>query len=364
MESLKKIFSYQGREYSLFQAGLPHFDRNFTRDALYTLLLVDDSESLLEQLEFCIAIQGQQPNAYNGEEEGKIFHEYPGVDINGKGTLYDAGDTTALFLLATAKYLRQNPANTETFIQNNKFAIQSAAKYIINHIQKGLFIEDPSYSKATEYALKVTYWKDSILLNRVGGKPNYPITYTLMHAINLAGLKAAYEILKDEMYLEYIQQMKTGLDSLYSESASSYVLAKDTIGEVIAETDDFLHMLFFLDPDDISKDKIISILAKSKYLETEFGYRTNASDFCTLLDPYHSCTLWPFEQGIIHAGAVKFGLENVQNVSAKIANFLETEPEYFKLDGVDHHYQTAGCNPQLWTWATKEYFKRLQKRNL
>lgn len=357
MQTLKSNFDYKGRVYSLFLAGLPHFNSNFTRDAMYSLLLIDDEESLATQLEFCVAIQGKQLNAYNGEEEGKIFHEYPDVEMNGRGTLYNAGDTTALFLLGVAKYLRLNPTQGNEFVKNHHLAIQSAAKYIINHLQKGIFIEDPSFSGAEEYSLKVTYWKDSILIDRVGGKPMYPITYTLMHAINLAGLKSAYKILQDEVYLEYVHQMRSGLDSLYSKQAGTFILAKDTVGEVLAETDDFLHMLFFLDPEDIASFQVDSIVAKSKFLETEFGYRTNTADFCSLLDPYHSCTLWPFEQGIIHAGANKFRLDRVKEVSSRIMKFLDTDPEYFKLDGEPHEYEKAGCDPQLWTWATKEYFK-------
>jgi glycogen debranching enzyme len=354
MKQLSTKIKIDDRVYTLYDAGYPGFTRNFTRDGIYSHLLTNDVDALKEQLEFCSELQGKNANPYNGEEEGKIFHEYPNVDLHGNGTMYAACETTGLYLIGFLKYLEET--KDQSLIVNYNNNIQKAVDYIIRHLKDGMFIEDPRFCTATNYALKVTYWKDSILLNREDGSPIYPIVYTLVQAINLCALKAGAKLLQTNIYDFQIEQMKNGLKSLFNTEAGNFVVARDNMGDILADSDDFLHMLFFLDVSDIDKSLIQAIEMKSHVLETDLGYRTNSADFCSLIDHYHSCTLWPFEQAIIHGGAVKFGLKRVMEVSSRILKYLESEPEYFMIDGSPDATLKAGNDPQLWTWAAKQYF--------
>jgi glycogen debranching enzyme len=356
MKELLTEVALKGRKYRLYNAGLPSFPRNFTRDAVISHILTQDMESLKEQVEFCAALQGTKSDPYTGQEEGKIFHEYPNVDLNGKGTMFNACDTTALFLIG-CRYVYQ-AFGDDTWLANMQEPIKKAVRYILAHIDSnGFFFEDPAACGSDGFALKVTYWKDSILLNRSGGQADYPVIYTLAQAQNLSGLKSAALLLDSTTWDIQIKALQNGLNSLFNSSINNFVIARDQIGDIIADSDDFLHMLFYLDPEDINQKYIEESVIKSHILETPFGYRTNSADFCSLVDTYHSCTLWPFEQAVIHFGARKFGLKRVMEVSSRIKDHLVTNPEYFMLDGDPNTYKAAGNDPQLWTWANKEYFR-------
>jgi hypothetical protein len=245
--------------------------------------------------------------------------------------------------------------------------IISAIKYIISHIQdQKFFVENPAFCGADEFALKVTYWKDSILFDRKDGKPSYPICYTLAQAQNLAGLRAGLKLLtleeiQDLNLNQNVQYLFDGLQLLFNDQLNNFVIAQDKLGQIIADSDDFLHMLYYLEIGDLTTKQLEAILMHSQILETPFGYRTNSADFCSLVDSYHSCTLWPFEQAVIHAGAQKFNLQEVMEISSRVVKYLDTNPELFLLHGTEDGYKKIGNDPQLWTWACKKYFENLTK---
>ncbi len=44
-------------------------------------------------------------------------------------------------------------------------------------------MEDPAFAdNAPHYALHVTYWKDSVVSDRIGGRVAYPVAYSLIQA--------------------------------------------------------------------------------------------------------------------------------------------------------------------------------------
>jgi hypothetical protein len=87
--------------------------------------------------------------------------------------------------------------------------VRAALAYVRTHLNSmDLYFEDPALANATEFALKVTYWKDSHLPSRtlpgkngdsiVSDAPLYPIVYTLTHAMAIAAVRSAAALLKDE----------------------------------------------------------------------------------------------------------------------------------------------------------------------
>lgn len=168
--------------------------------------------------------QGQRIDASNGEEIGKIPHELPGVDLKrriGKkelmfNTKYASMDSTAMWMLGVVHYtLASNDYGTfETFIP----MLISAYGYLLEHIEpsSGLFKDDPmkyrsstggdhsqsgdaSSSTPILDALKVTYWKDSALAQRVNGEPASPVAYLLVQSQTLAAVRsfnALYQIMR------------------------------------------------------------------------------------------------------------------------------------------------------------------------
>ena len=178
--------NYKG--FDLYRAGQT-YSANFSRDSIISALLKQDPEMLKNQLSFCAYEQGKKRNPLTGEEPGKIHHEFPGFKmINGLYTTYNACDTNALYLIG--HYTYQKLTKDNSLAEEQKKNIEQATNYILRHIdENGFFIEDPKFCGNDKFALKVTYWKDSCLIDRDNGMPDYPVVYTLPHIQNLDGLR-------------------------------------------------------------------------------------------------------------------------------------------------------------------------------
>ncbi|MEM8860457.1 MAG: hypothetical protein AAGD96_19210, partial [Chloroflexota bacterium] len=141
----------------VYNAGLPRFPRNFTRDGIITALLAADADMMRGQLEFCALHQGKTFDPITGEEPGKIHHEWPGYPIRELFTTYNACDAAAFFLIGHNWLQAHFP--DDGFVAAQARAIQAAAEYIERHLnQDQLFEESPRYSGAEHFALRVTYW--------------------------------------------------------------------------------------------------------------------------------------------------------------------------------------------------------------
>lgn len=324
-------------------------------------LLAEDTEMLASIIAIAAELQGTKIDPFTGEEPGKIFHEYPGVVINERSTLYAASDTTALFLLAIHKY--EELTGDRSYRDTYRSAIEVAAAYIHSHIKDdGLFWEDPKAWNSDHGALKVTYWKDSEILDREGGVPAYPAVFTLAHIQNLAGMRAAYALTGNTGLLRTIDAMKQGIHVLYDPAVGQMMIAKDQAGPLFAVSDDFLHGLYYLEPGDLSEQELTSIDTTAAILTTLYGFRTNSPDKCDLNSRYHSCSLWPFEQGFIYQGCKKFGLTDLAAVAQGVVGLLDTYHEYYLLDNEGKIVQKSGNPEQLWTWAVARFFAREHER--
>ncbi|MEM8858780.1 MAG: hypothetical protein AAGD96_10695, partial [Chloroflexota bacterium] len=236
-------------------------------------------------------------------------------------------------------------------------AIQAAAEYIERHLnQDQLFEESPRYSGAEHFALRVTYWKDSVILDRAGGEPSYPAVYTLAHVQNLAGMRAAAELLNSDHFAAVAQQMAQAIPKLFDEQLGTFYTAIDALGPIRAVSSDALHALYYLDVDDLGKERVKSIVLASEMLESQIGYLLmTPEDGYRMERIYHADTVWPFEQALIHAGAEKFGLDRVMRVCKRVMRVLNSaeSPELLSVKVLE---PGIASNPQLWTIAAKKYF--------
>jgi glycogen debranching enzyme len=345
--------------YKVYSAGIPHFLANFTRDSIISGMLFGDSNFLKEQLKYSVSLQGKKTDSHTGEEIGKIHHEFPGIEIRGKNTLYNACDTTALFILGFKNYWELT--GDEDFLRSNRVFLEKALDYILNHINdEGLFIENPSFSGSSDFALKVTYWKDSSLVQRAENKPVYPISFTLAHIQNLAAVRFLGQFWKSPELLDLAEEMLHSLKTfLFDEIRNEFALAKDENGLIFAQNSDFLQMLYYLDNGDLENIHLQSIATTSKILETKFGFRAMADSFEGEGEDYHIKTVWPFEQALIHSGAVDFGLTNIAKIAERVNKYLVSDNEIFDLTDDGKEFTAAGCDPQLWTIAAKSYFDKI-----
>ncbi|MBI4834493.1 MAG: hypothetical protein HY811_06720 [Planctomycetes bacterium] len=350
-----KRLKINGETCNIYQAGLPGFPRNFTRDGIISAILAGNAEMLKGQIEFSSIHQGVKKDSKTGEESGKIFHEYPGIMIRELSTEFNACDTTALYIIGHWHYRKLT--DDDALLNRYRNNLTRGVNYILNHLDKrDLFIEDPLFCNANRFSLKVTYWKDSSIIGRSEGEPAYPVVYPLAHIQNMNALRCASDMLEMGKLKAIAEKMRRVLDMLYDEKSGAFYLALDKKGAISGVSSDSLHALFYLEPGDLSPDKIKAIAESAKALETPIGYRTLSPELAgELKSSYHTRTVWPFEQAIIHAGAKKFGLKHVMEVSERILPVLDTDPEIFVLE--DNECKKGGCDPQLWTLAAKEYFK-------
>lgn len=367
MERLKTEY----RGFTLYNAGLPDFPRNFTRDGIISAILSRNSKMLENQLNFCAYEQGANKNPNNGEEPGKISHEYPEVIIGKLSTKFSACDTTALFLIGHKFYI--DLTGDESLAELQQKSIENAIGYILSHLnQDNLFMEDPKFCDGKKFATKTTYWKDSEIIGRKNGEPSYPICYSLAHVQNMCGMRCAAKILNSK-YFRVAEKMKIGMEKLFNPTTDNFYIAVDKKGPIEAISSDPLHMLFYLEPGDLKNKQLEGIIESSKKIETEIGYRTLEPEFSDKTkSKYHTKTVWPFEQAIINSGAVKHriwaeryeianlikNLRHVEEVSSRIVSKLDTDPEIFILGNPET--KKGGCDPQLWTIAAKKYFNKFK----
>jgi len=350
---------YKGIE--LYNAGLPNFPRNFTRDSIISGILMSNSEMLKNQLIFCAKLQGKRKNPKTGEELGKIFHEFPEYKMNGTSTMYNACDTNALFLIGHFNYLKLT--KDDSLITKQKKNIIDAVKYIKNHLKEGVFYEDPNFSGAKRFSLKVTYWKDSEIVRRKKGMPVYPVAYYLVQVMNLAGIRCASEILKSQELENIAKEMKEKIHLFFNKKQKSFCLAIDKKGPICGINSDILHSLFYLRKDDLNKQELKSIIKAANKLKTKIGYLTLSPKMQgKVSDNYHSTTVWPFEQAMINIGAKKFNFNKIEKRTRKVMKILDTNNEIFLVE--KGKITKGGCDPQLWTIAAKEYFNNSNKEDI
>lgn len=375
---------------SLYKAGLPGFEANFTRDSIISGWLFENPLMVRDQLIFSAAHQGAAADPVSGEELGKIHHEmnlsthrgvtldqYEGMNYErGLVTTYNACDTTALFLIGHDLLFQQT--GTVALMRQQKQHILAAVQYILEHVNSdGLFVERPPEG-AHRFALKVTYWKDSALVDK--DVTTYPAIYPLAHAQNLQGLRSAqrlfqkmHNVLSDDerdivaQSFDTMHAMRRGLDALYDEHTGGFYIAIDDLDgkrdAIEGVSSDSLYALAYLEEGDLPKERVRRIARMSKALKTEIGYRgLDPTLDAGVKDSYHSNKVWPVEQAVIHQGAVRFGLQEVIDTAARIRKrFAEedvthTDFEIYRQDG--KRWVPDGQPNQLWTIAAKVYFER------
>jgi glycogen debranching enzyme len=367
-----------GRDLRLYRAGLREgrdWFGLFGRDLLITALLLGEREFARDALRFVSATLGSRFDPRTGEEPGRGLHEFNDVEMRGLSTRYNASEVSLLFLVVAAEHLAE--AEDDGLVREISGGLTRAADYLLRHCKDGLFREDPAACGATRYALRATYWKDSRLPGRED--PHYPVTYTLVQAQAVAAFRAAARLAE---HLPEAPASRTALIAeadraaerfadLWDPSFDHPVIALDREGPIRGVSSDALHMLFYLDPEDLDRKQLAAVARGANALATPFGYRTYAErqeDY----DPhaYHLGAIWPFEQAIIAHAAARHGLPSAREVALRIVGGLETLGfhELFYWDGEgDLEGGTAvegqGCDLQLWTLAVPAALLSLVERS-
>jgi len=338
----------------LYYAAIPGYKHNFSRDSFLYGLLAGDAAALLAQIDYSSKHQGVEANAETGEEKGKIHHQYPSGEWRGRPTLYNACDTTALYLIAIAILVRRGHSD---LLDKYKSSINSAIGYITSHLIDNIFYEDPALCGADDFAVRVTYWKDSVL-NSDNEEPKYPIVYSLVHFQNTVAFALIGEVLKDRPLVEHAEAMtKKGLDNLWDNDHFA-VGIDDQIGIIDAPSSDSLHSLLYIPPRAIPADYAKSVQKYSEQLETKCGYRSGIAK-PAIEDVYHTRYMWVFEQALLNAAARSHNLREAASITQRVSDC--TESGFPELLDMENDFEPAGNNLQLWSVGAAIYFKDCKK---
>jgi len=404
----------------LFMAGIPRFKAQvFARDSLLSALVMRKPQLLMSVVKLCLRKQGTKTDPRTGEEPGKIFHEFPGVDLKGRNTAYAAIDTTPLFLLAANVLLKgmSEPAPENevlSFLERLEEGVQRALAFVLAHISdEGLYFDAPATTTSSKdrsrggherFALPHTYWKDSPnLANSGAGKyPSYPVSYSVAHAYALLALDASLETLalfrtlseaweptrgslsssgtvagnaRARTLVGDVQEAKArlieGLPLLVAPSGL-FVDFKDATGQSKGVSSDTLHVLAFLKPEYLQEAGIdvSGYEGLTSDLHTEVGIATTE----TFKDPstarnagvgdmYHQGTVWAIEQVLIFSGALRHRLFWIARVALRHVAALKRSAqddefwEFMRMSDDGKVWVGAGNHLQLWTVAAAHYFE-------
>eukprot|EP00958_Prasinococcus_capsulatus_P025895 scaffold4488_cov358-Prasinococcus_capsulatus_cf.AAC.7 len=370
-------------------------------------------------VKLCLRKQGTKTDPRTGEEPGKIFHEFPGVDLKGRNTAYAAIDTTPLFLLAANVLLKgmSKPAPENevlSFLERLEEGVQRALAFVLAHISdEGLYFDAPATTTSSKdrsrggherFALPHTYWKDSPnLANSGAGKyPSYPVSYSVAHAYALLALDASLETLalfrtlseaweptrgslsssgtvagnaRARTLVGDVQEAKArlieGLPLLVAPSGL-FVDFKDATGQSKGVSSDTLHVLAFLKPEYLQEAGIdvSGYEGLTSDLHTEVGIATtetfkdpSAARKAGLGDMYHQGTVWAIEQVLIFSGALRHRLFWIARVALRHVAALKRSAqddefwEFMRMSDDGKVWVGAGNHLQLWTVAAAHYFE-------
>ncbi|MEX0881746.1 MAG: hypothetical protein WEC17_01420 [Candidatus Saccharimonadales bacterium] len=358
-EALVKLRIVESPIQPIYKAAEPGYQRNFSRDSLTFGILADDAEALEAQITHSFKHQGNKVDPYTGEEPGKIHHEWPGVFYRDRETTYNACDSTALTLLAIARLVETGkPELLSTYGPN----IEAALEYIYSHTGlDNLFREDPSLAGADRFALKVTYWKDSVI-NGGQEEPAYPIIYTLAHFQNAAALRAMGRVMNRPNLIQTADDMEqAGINRLWLDG---HFVTAVTANEVIdPPSSDSLHALLYIKPasESLPSDAAEGIEEYMRPLGTTFGYRAgipiNGNS-----DNYHTKYVWPHEQALMHAAAKEHRLMQAQEVARRVVSYCNSDGNYWELVDAEDGSRN-GNRLQLWVIGAIHYFNATAGRH-
>ena len=365
MGTLRTTLVDRGERFVVFNAGSrrgkPHFGL-FPRDLFTTGLMLRDQDLLQESVRFAAHTIGTKVDPTTGEEPGRVLHEWNRVERGGLLSHYNAAEASQLLLIAARDLMGLDDAN-HALVESIAPALTDAGRYVLSHIDGGLFLEDPSRCGATRYFASATYWKDSHLPGREA--IDYPVAYSLVQAQTVSALRSlavltSYLALgwrREELLEEAGRLVRAIWERMWDPSRGVPLIARDRSASVLGVSSDALHMLAYLEPDDVPTSCLEGIRAAAAQLETEYGFRSYAPgqrDYAP--DAYHLGSIWPYEQAIIARGAIRFGLDGIFRVTTRVLRALEALGfrELLVWDG--QRLSGGGCDVQLWTCAVPGAF--------
>ncbi len=363
LKRLEYLINLDGKKLKFYGAG-KFFDSNaraynhfFTRDSILSAFLLNDIGFLQNTLQFCIKKQGTKKDPYTAEEPGKIIHEFPGMETKPNlNTEYNSCDSTLLFIIGMAKYFELT--KDKKFIEENLKSIKLAFKYVQNHIKGGLFWECPSFSNAKKFSLDATFWRDDGFVQRENRKIFYPAAFLILQAQSVKALRSLIFLQKyfnlglNERYLR--KTISKLLNSISTKFLSEDYICSgiDEKGKIPGLYSDSLHMLYYLEKQDISDSYYKILFDIAEKLKTPFGFRIYAPKQKGYNpESYQHGSIWLIDQALIMNGALQHNMVGIFEIASNsikaLVNLKYPFTELFSYNNKE--IKPLGCHLQLWT---------------
>jgi glycogen debranching enzyme len=373
ISEIEDLKSPQGYLY----AGKPKFEGLFGRDSLIASwqLLQYDSDIAKNTLLSLAEVQGTRENTINGEEPGKIPHEYYPEDTSvdwyndykkdvkwlKKGEpVYFSVDSTLLFIIVLAKYYRVT--KDKDFLLQMKPHIHRALDWVYSYgLNKGLLMHKKLHPND---GLDSQSWKDGIgetinqlegalAIVEVQGYSYLTFKEGAFLAEEMGDLRLAKRLIKSASKLK-----EKFYQNFWDEDKQYFIFGLDSNGKRIKSVmSNAGHLLFT----GILNKKEANLVVKRLFASdmwTPYGIRTHST-----LEPefnsraYQLGTVWPHDNWIISQGLLDMGYykeyQKVTNAMLKAYTEMNYVPELYGVTKDDKLFIDdlidKPCFPQAWS---------------
>ncbi len=359
-------------------AGIPNFLGLFGRDSAISAwqLLDYDIDIAKFTLKALAGMQGRALNESNGEEPGKILHEYyPNytdrswfLEHKGKvkwleiGTpVYFSVDSTPLFLILYCEYLRRS--KDAGFARALAPNAKAAAKWITDYgIVK--FLLRYTKARSTDAGLLSQSWKDGFG-NALEGLKS-PAAIIEVQGYAYLALKMFSEAMKSvdpgydtTIFTKAAQNIKQRMSKFWVIEGDYYALGLDGDGKQINKvTSNPGQLLLSGILEKNEADNVVRRLFQPDLI-TPYGLRTHSmleKDYDQY--SYQRGSVWPHDNWMIAQGLLRMGYkmeyELIKESLLKAYNELGCAPEFYGVNNDGSLIKIARmnpmpCIPQAWT---------------
>jgi len=377
-----RIFDPDYPERTVVAAGAPWFMTLFGRDSLLTswMALIVDPDLALGVLQTLARFQGNDVDARNDEQPGRILHEMrfgdaASLSLGGGSVYYGTADATPLFVMLLGELRRWGLAHevVDQLLPHADRAMAWIDEF--GDADGDGFVE---YHRASDRGLVHQGWKDSHDGIRFanGDLAHAPIALCEVQGY-VYGAYLARAHFADELddgataqrYRTRAAELKEAFNrDFWLPDRGWFAMALDDHKRPVdALASNMGHCLW---TGIVDEDKAAQVAAHlvGPDLFSGWGVRTLASSMCGF-NPisYHNGSVWPHDNALIAAGLMRYGfVEEAQRIVMAMLDASATAagrlPELFTGLGRDEFptvvsYPTS-CSPQAWAAASPLLFLR------